>query len=582
MITLDKPLLLQDLPQTDETAPRTRATRGTRQWLALIILWMTLAWIALAAGIWGVRLRHWVFLQTDPIRFPWDIANGYNWGRHALKNGLVNTYNTLDDQQSGREHPDYGLDYPPLRLAVMRWWAGQVQKNLPQQADGWKNTWEFTRPVLHVNTACAAASALGAAVLVAIWRVRFLRRRRRTGALWQAPLLGFAAAMLLWLDPALIWNSHAWPQWDSWCLPFFIWACVAASLNSWFLCGLVTAVGILLKGQMALAAPIFPLWLIFSLNGWGLLRFFVGLALSAAICTSPWLLVSQPAWAVAIAATFVGLYIVIMQRKGRLGRQNVRQPLYIIAGFAALGMWMALFGFGGRMSWFRIGFEFGSTRYNILGSGGSSNLPMILQHSWGWQFSGPASRLDIEWMGKWLSSKLATDYKSGPQPYNPRRRNPPAGVIPQKSVALSEALMAMYVLLLIPAGYAAAKQARRDDPRALVAMLWPWIFCFALLPRMHDRYLVWAAAFSATMAGVGLGMTLLHVLLSVFSWSMMAQTMYDVNRGYDPAMNRLLHGTHPDMGWALLLIVAIVGYVALSKRKEKDEELALGPLARPG
>ena len=31
-----------------------------------------------------------------------------------------------------------------------------------------------------------------------------------------------------WLEPSLILDAHAWPQWDVWILPFYLFATLAA------------------------------------------------------------------------------------------------------------------------------------------------------------------------------------------------------------------------------------------------------------------------------------------------------------------------------------------------------------------
>ena len=67
----------------------------------------------------------------------------------------------------------------------------------------------------------------------------------------RATLTGIIAALFFWFDPALIWNAHCWPQWDSWVLPFFLWAIVAASWDCWFIAGALIAAGADLPGQMA-------------------------------------------------------------------------------------------------------------------------------------------------------------------------------------------------------------------------------------------------------------------------------------------------------------------------------------------
>ena len=54
-------------------------------------------------------------------------------------------------------------------------------------------------------------------------------------------------------------SAHAWPGWDSWVIPFFVYALLLVSLDWWFCAGVVLALGALCKGQQLLVAPLFML-----------------------------------------------------------------------------------------------------------------------------------------------------------------------------------------------------------------------------------------------------------------------------------------------------------------------------------
>jgi hypothetical protein len=68
-------------------------------------------------------------------------------------------------------------------------------------------------------------------------------------------------------------------------------------------------------------------------------------------------------------------------------------------------------------------------------------------------------------------------------------------------------------------------QARRRDPRLLLALATPWILFFALLPQMHQRYLVWGAAITALAIGVDISLALLHGVITAAAWGMQAHSM---------------------------------------------------------
>ena len=110
---------------------------------------------------------------------------------------------------------------------------------------------------------------------------------------------GLVACLLLWLDPSLIVDSHIWPQWDPWVLPPFLFAALLASLDLWFLAGLVLGVGVMFKGQTLVTAPVLAMWPLLALQ-WGRLgRMVVGFVLAAGLILSPWLSLGDepPHWA---------------------------------------------------------------------------------------------------------------------------------------------------------------------------------------------------------------------------------------------------------------------------------------------
>ena len=53
----------------------------------------------------------------------------------------------------------------------------------------------------------------------------------------------------------MIWNAHAWPQWDVWLIPFFLLGLLAMSKERWVLAGFVLMIGAAFKGQVLMIAP---------------------------------------------------------------------------------------------------------------------------------------------------------------------------------------------------------------------------------------------------------------------------------------------------------------------------------------
>ncbi len=79
------------------------------------------------------------------------------------------------------------------------------------------------RPLLILNITGEIASAIAMFLLVRQWtsgnprpKILFWPQTRPA----RSAILGLIAALFFWFDPALIWNAHCWPQWDSWVFPF--------------------------------------------------------------------------------------------------------------------------------------------------------------------------------------------------------------------------------------------------------------------------------------------------------------------------------------------------------------------------
>lgn len=306
---------------------------------ALRLLTTCLILIVCSAGVYyGLQLRRYTYELTKPLRFTYDIERGYYWGVQATKEGYPNLYERMASRQEPGSH--LFLDYCPLRLAVMWQWARWNQANLPAaKAETWQPDYEFTRPVLWFNTGMELLAALGAFLLTRHWvrrqdetpgvRARWyvrLRDRWRGGTPatdTEAPQLagsqqpfrgwgrGLVAAGLVWFNPGMIVSAHGWPTWDMWIIPFYLYAILLASLEWWFLAGLMIATGAMFKGQQFLVAPVFVIWPLVmgrtrrvtgawgEVVSWGggwpaALKWLAGLVLGVAAWTSVWLITYLP------------------------------------------------------------------------------------------------------------------------------------------------------------------------------------------------------------------------------------------------------------------------------------------------
>jgi hypothetical protein len=109
---------------------------------------------------------------------------------------------------------------------------------------------------------------------------------------------GLVAALFVWFDPSILSDAHVWPQWDVWVLPPILLATLMASLDWWFVAGLIMGVGVMFKGQTLVGGPILAVWPLLA-GRWGKLgRLVIGFVFSAGVALSPWVVLGNqpPVW----------------------------------------------------------------------------------------------------------------------------------------------------------------------------------------------------------------------------------------------------------------------------------------------
>ncbi len=508
--------------------------------LALLILAL------LGGGLW---LRRVAWAETTHLRFQRDIVNGFFWGSQTVKEGNRLSPGTTPDswrnfargyfglyERVEREayENNYYLDYPPLRLLAMSVWARSVRAKFPGAEDG---TPEYVEPLLLVNLFCELLAAGGIFLLVRLG-VRRAFGATDSGLLHRLPpaergtICGLLAASVVWLEPSLILDAHAWPQWDVWILPFYIFAALAALTRRWFWCGCLLALGGMLKGQLLFVTPFFFFWPLWQKRWARAGRVLAGFVGTFALVVSPWLLRNATAW-VLVAATGLGTLAFFWQRRSRHAAAWAAGLAGVTAFVVgALGV--------GSFAWLKIGFLYGSERYPYLFISSCYNLPSILS-DWGCSLKEP-----------FLSGHLGSLHLA---------------------LNLQWTLRLIYLGGLILCAHGAARHARNRDPRLLIAIAAPWLIMFALLAQMHERYLLWGAVLSAVALGVSLRLSLLHFLFSTMSAIMIYQVLL-MDKKLGPTLHTidLLERTRPIASWLLLAAVAIYFREVLSSR---------APLFRP-
>jgi hypothetical protein len=129
-----------------------------------------------------------------------------------------------------------------------------------------------------------------------------------------------------------------------------------------------------------------------------------------------------------------------------------------------------------------------------------------------------------------------------------------------------------YGTTLLLCGLAASRHARRQDPRFLIAVTAPWVLMFALLPGMHQRYLVWGSGLTAAGTPLGLAPAAVHLVVTTIGWGMMAHTQLALAPGFAPRLLRALGRLYPETGgWVLLACGATLLTLALWPRRRGEK-----------
>ena len=499
--------------------------------------------VLLAVVIGGLGLRRYTWRETTHLRFQRDIVNGFYWGSQTLAEGrrlspgeegdswatFARGYLSLYERvQDDAYESNFYLDYPPLRLLVMSVWAKEVRAKFPGAEDG---TPEYVEPLLNVNVFCELLTAVGVFLLVRLG-VRRASGATDSGLLHRLPLrergwmCGLVAASVAWLEPSLILDAHAWPQWDCWILPFYLFAALASLTRRWFWCGCLLALGGMLKGQLLFVAPFFLFWPLWQKRWARAGRVLAGFIAAAAFVVSPWLLRTPFAWA-AVGAIALLAAVLLWCRRSR----NTWAWTAGLTGVAAFTI--GAIG-DGSFAWLKIGFLYGSERYPYLFISSCYNLPSLLSH-WALSLKAPL-----------FSGHLGSL---------------------QFSVTLQWVLRLFYLGALGLCALGAARHARARDSRLLIAIVTPWLLMFALLAQMHERYLLWGAVLSSVALGVSVRLTVVHFVLSLMSATMITQVLL-MDKKLGPTLSTIdfLERARPIASFLLLICVAIYFREVLSNR----------------
>jgi len=296
----------------------------------------------------------------------------------------------------------------------------------------------------------------------------------------------------------------------------------------------------------------------------------------------PWLLKRNRAdWLTGLVAT-AGLAAGVLTIRPR-------GIFYLSACATGTALLLCMSVFHGSSAWYDCGFDFGMNHWPRLEVGLTDNLPAIMVHGFHWaetDFKIIAVSFTIERHLLWIFPGHQIDVAV------------PLGLFLRRLCGCTIALCCL----------GAGIHARRRSPRVLIALSAIWLMFFCFPPQIDQRYLLFAAGISCICAGAGGGMTLLGMLLWVVSLVMTATTLLlhastadrdllvvrlarqfphlfsskPTAPSHLPAGQRLFYNlavTHPDLGYAVILITLIFLYYSVAfNRKDKLTAIAIDPV----
>ena len=509
---------------------------------------LTATWLALLCVIaLGLFIRAGTWDATTSIRFNGDIDNGFNWGKRAHATGYFNLYESIGPPVTGQ----YNFDYAPLRLGVMTSWVAWLDKH-EMGLEKRDPSRAYHAPLLVFNLmmeilTCALAGAV-------VWKVR-------KTAYPGAPAFAYAAcaASIGWLNPALILEAQAWPQWDVWAMPFFVGALWLGLSRRWLFAGVVLGVGAMFKGQLMAVTWALVLWPLFMRDWRGALQMMMGVVTGVLVVGSPWALSVYVADASARRIILPGVILtgVLVCASILLPR---RWRAWKICLAISIGLTISMTFFGGTDYWLARAFGVGTSNFPYTHLGPASNVPAVLN-----------TRYDISDIKRRLFTLPSVALM-----------NSNSNVLAQLggAVSLRTGLLSVFVVMSLICVARAAAFTRTRDVRVLVALSLPWLF-FALFPaQIHERYLLFVSISACMWIGAGIAPALLGMLLTTVATCQIVQSMISSNGitavGMSDATQspwgfvlKLAAGTHPGIAWAVLLCAVVLVYGLFSPRHKE-------------
>jgi len=232
-----------------------------------------------------------------------------------------------------------------------------------------------------------------------------------------------------------------------------------------------------------------------------------------------------------------------------------------LASVFAAAVWIASLSFNASYSWLTLGFAYGSVKHDQMQMSihNLSNLTSLLSESYHWDIHDIFGTLGFSFStpGPWRLGRLTSI--------------PAVTWAWSSDLDVKTAMAVLYGICLVIASAAAAMHSRRNDVRFLVTLVVPWIVFPMVMCQMGDRYPIWACGISAAMVAVSMELTLLHVLLAVFAFAMVAHHLASFDPQRWPQLFQLATPMYPDIAWMLLLVAAIFLVASLVPSGKRSE-----------
>ncbi|MFH0979974.1 MAG: glycosyltransferase family 87 protein [Planctomycetota bacterium] len=220
--------------------------------------------IVIGALLIGLAVRGYVVVQPPASSMLWDHHEYVRWGVLMHEEGFASLYDHAPHESlmwsyrhdaAGRaRHPEHFIrrvcNYPPL--------AGLLLYAEMKTLYAFDPT--LTSNTLAARVIYALLSIIGDG-LIAVGCLAIVRRLA-------SALAGALAFAVIMLAPPFILDSARWTQTDSWILAALVWVLWAMLAQRWWVAGLLWGVGLGLKTQAILFAPVWAFAFVLGPRRW--------------------------------------------------------------------------------------------------------------------------------------------------------------------------------------------------------------------------------------------------------------------------------------------------------------------------